>query len=385
VAFSTITTSSELQQAITEISDRSQFAIDLEFDKNRYRYGFNMCLMQIFDGDNCYLIDPLSEGLEISLIFPLLEDPDIQKVAFSFGEDIRLLHHMGCIPENIYDLSIASSLLDFPPISLTNLLDEALGIDVGKSSQQSNWFKRPLSDDQLNYAANDVLHLLKLKEYLDEKAEEQNIQDWIRQENKHFTSANYEDENHNEYLKEKDKGDLSKFEWFLFSKLMEFREQKAEQYNRPPYHLLDKKFLVKIASDPGKISQWKKEKSVFHKLNTEEAFNEVKNVLENAIHEAESRSISKKEKANGRMSPEEYKRYKDQQRTVNEAKRKIFKPIQKAMEKDLGKNAQIFILNNRMIKELALGQTENYLPYKQDLFEKYAEQLNLELPEVIEE
>lgn len=385
MAFKTVTTSSELQKAITGISDHSAFAIDLEFDKNRYRYGFNLCLMQIFDGDQCYLIDPLSNDIEISLIFPLLEDPDYEKVTFSFGEDIRLLHHLGCIPENIYDLSIASSLLNYPPTSLTNLLDDVLSVDVGKSSQQSNWFKRPLSDQQLNYAANDVLHLLKLKKELDLQAENKGIQDWIRQENAHFTSANYQDENHNEFLKDKDKGDLSEYEWFLFSKLMEYREKKAKKFNRPAYHLMDKKYLAEVAQKPELIRQWRKENSIFHKLSNEDGFKEISDILDNAIHQAEQENISKTKKANGRMSKQEYKRYKEEKHLFSEAKGTIFKPIQKELEKDHGKNAQTYILNNRMIRELALGITENYLPYKQELFEHYAEKLNLELPQTIEQ
>ena len=161
--YNLINKADDFQSCVDSLSQKSQFSIDLEFDKNRFRYGFNLCLMQIFDGKDCYLIDPLSDDIDIKKIFPLIEDPKIEKVAFSFSEDLRLLHSLGCYPQNVYDISFAAALLNFPPVSLTKLLHMVLEIETDKSSQQSNWFKRPLSEDQKNYAAEDVIYLLQMK------------------------------------------------------------------------------------------------------------------------------------------------------------------------------------------------------------------------------
>lgn len=62
-----------LNNLISSLQSVSAFAIDLEFDRNRYRYGFNMCLMQIYDGKDCYLIDPLSKNVDIKAIFRSLK------------------------------------------------------------------------------------------------------------------------------------------------------------------------------------------------------------------------------------------------------------------------------------------------------------------------
>jgi len=164
-----ITHQEELESITENLSNVSRIAADLEFDKNYYRYGFNLCLVQLFDGENCYLVDPLSDDLNIKSIFPVLEDPEIEIITFAFGEDLRLLHSLGCFPKNIYDIDIATSLLNYEPGSLTKLLDEAIDVDTGKSSQTSNWFQRPLTDQQKKYAAHDVLHLFDLKDKLDGK------------------------------------------------------------------------------------------------------------------------------------------------------------------------------------------------------------------------
>tara|TARA_R110000868_G_scaffold396971_2_gene669452 strand:- start:32556 stop:33713 length:1158 start_codon:yes stop_codon:yes gene_type:complete len=379
VAYTYINTSGQLSECINHLSTKSEIAIDLEFDKNRFRYGFNLCLMQIYSGDECFLIDPLSEEIDIKLIFPVLENSSIQKIAFSFGEDIRLLHHIGCKPKGLYDLSIASALLNYPPTSLTNLLLDILGTDVGKSSQQSNWFDRPLSDDQLSYAANDVLHLFKLKEVLAKEASDKGVEDWINQENDLFESANYENEDHNAFIKEKDKGDLTHFEWYLFTKLMEFREEKAREMNKPSYQVIDKKYLEGVAQRPKQINDWQKLRSTHKRLKNGNTHNEVMELLENAIAEAEKQKLSKTKKASNSFTTEEYQEFKQAQRLVEKAKKNCFKPIQKAMESDLGKNTQTYILNNRLMKELVSGDTSNYLPYKKNLIEDYAKKLDLQL------
>jgi ribonuclease D len=155
--------SAELKNCIDRLSSKAEIAFDLEFDKNYYRFGFNLCLIQIFDGETCYLIDPLSKKLNIIELFQVLENRFITKVCFSVDEDLRLLHSIGCFPANLYDTDIASRLLNYPAMSLTNLLMEILDVDPGESLQRSNWYNRPLTNKQINYAANDVLHLPELK------------------------------------------------------------------------------------------------------------------------------------------------------------------------------------------------------------------------------
>ncbi len=383
MAITYISTSQALSDLNSSLSQKKEIAVDLEFDKNRYHYGFNLCLMQIFDGEQCYLIDPLSDGIDISLIYPVLESTKVCKVVFSFGEDIRLLHSMGCFPKNIYDLSIASSLLNYPPQSLTNLLSEVISVETGKSSQQSNWFKRPLTEDQKNYAAEDVLYLHDLKTVLSEQARQKGVSDWIQQENDLFASENYEDLDHNEFLKEKDKGDMSVFEWHVFSKLMELREEIAEDMNRPTYHLIDKNYLKTIASDPKKIRNWKSIPSNHKKLKSDAFIAKVSSVLDNAVSEATESNLSRIKKAALTLSKEEYQHYKAEEQRFKKLKKTIFKPIQDQIEKEYGEHTKTYILGNRFMREIMDGNFKNLLPYKKNMFEKYAEKLDIPFSELI--
>ncbi len=381
--YNLINKADDFQSCVDSLSQKSQFSIDLEFDKNRFRYGFNLCLMQIFDGKDCYLIDPLSDDIDIKKIFPLIEDPKIEKVAFSFSEDLRLLHSLGCYPQNVYDISFAAALLNFPPVSLTKLLHMVLEIETDKSSQQSNWFKRPLSEDQKNYAAEDVIYLLQMKNIFEIKAKEAGVHDWIKQENYHFTDSDYADVDHNGSLKEKDKGDLSEFEWHIFNKLIDFREELAEEMNKPAFHLFDKHHLTLIARNKSRINDWDEVPSVHRSLKDESFKQRLRALVHNAEREAEELNLSKEPKSAGRLSKDDY----DRNRMINErfklAKKTVFGRIQAMLDERIGKFARTFIISNRLIKEIANNDLENLLPYKKELFDALAKESELPVDKYI--
>ena len=335
--------------------------------------------MQIFDGDHTYLIDPVSDTLNISAIFPVLEDPNILKVTFSFSEDLRLLHSIGCFPKNIYDLQIASSLLNFPPGSLATLLGKVMGISLSKSSQQSNWFKRPLTEKQKDYAVEDVLYLLDLYSIIHQQIIEQNLEDWIEQENSVFESENHEDVNHNEVLKEKFKGEMTEYEWHLFSKLMYFREELAKQSDRPAYHISDRDTLQQIAENPARVEQWMTITSNHRSTRTQHVFNNLKETLQQAIKEAEELALSKTKRASKRLSKEKYLELKALEQKVAYAKEHVFGPIQRKIEEEFGEFTKTFVLSNRMIKDVVSGTQTQLLPYKRALFLRYANEENLDI------
>lgn len=377
-SYSLLTTEREFSDLAQTLKKAEYIAVDLEFDRFRYRYGFNLCLMQLYDGNRCYLLDPIANNADISSIFPLIEDPDILKIAFSFGEDLRLLHHLGCKPRNVYDLSIAASLLDHEPMSLSNLLEKVLAVDLPKSSQQSNWIRRPLSEQQLRYAAHDVLHLPVLYEQFQRETANAGINDWVKQENEHFFSFNYEDEDHKPVLREKDKGNLTEKEWKIFTKLSEMVNEYALSMDRPPFQIADKEVMRRLSQSPDDIDIWISEKRIHRRLKSDHAISNLKKVLLVAQKEAKEEGLSDQKKARSRMSPEEYKQYQQEQQQIAHHKKILYKPIQKYLADTLGNNAQSFILNNRLITELVTGNAENLLPYKRVIFNEAIQKLGLE-------
>lgn len=367
-----------LSETVSILSCSNRISIDLEFDKNCYRYGFNLCLVQIFDGETCFLIDPLSPDLDIDNLFPVLESDSIQKVCFAFDEDLRLFHSLGCFPKNLYDLSIASKLLNFPSISLTNLLADQLGIDTGSSSQQSNWFKRPLDSNQLHYAANDVIHLFKLQSYFDEKASENGIQNWISEENDALHLLDYSNIDHNDFIKDKDRSDFTEAEWHIFKKLLEWQNEKGKELNRPAYQIVPKSFLMELARDSRKLMDWSSARGIYKSIQTEATKDQLNSLVKDAAQEAEQLNLSNSKSATQSLSPEEHKQLIAQKTEINRAKKSYFKPIKEHIEDCYGSEIASFLLSNRIIAEIVTGKIDHLPDYRKELFLKCADDLSIE-------
>lgn len=367
-----------LLETASILTSADRISIDLEFDKNCYRYGFNLCLVQIFDGESCYLIDPLCPEIDIEILFPLLENESIQKVCFAFDEDLRLFHSLGCFPKNLYDLSIASRLLNYPSISLTNLLADQLHIDTGSSSQQSNWFKRPLDSNQLHYAANDVIHLFKLQTFFDEKASENGVQNWIAEENKALHLLDYSNVDHNDFIKEKDRSDFNEVEWFIFKKLLEWQNEKGKEFNRPAYQIVPKSFLIEIAKDSRKLMDWSITRGIYRSIQTEATKNHLISLVKEAVQEAGDLNLSDSKSATQSLSPEVHKEIMAQKSEINRVKNSYFKPIKEHIEESLGSEIASYLLSNRIIAEMVTGKIDHLPDYRKELFLKCAQDLSIE-------
>ncbi len=374
-----IDTKTDYERLLSQLRQTDETAIDLEFDKNHYRYGFNLCLIQLMAGEDCYLIDPLSPEIDISLLFPVLEDAAVPKLCFSFGEDIRLLQLNGCKPKNIVDLSIIASLLNYPTLSLTNLLDEALGVKSSKSTQQSNWFSRPLKPEQKQYAAEDVLHLSALHDKLMSMAEKKEILEWIKQENSVWETGDFTVSDTNDYLKDKDKKGLSETQWHIFSKLMDYREKLAEERNRPTYKVLDKSFLFAIAKQPSHVQSWSNARGMHPGIRNQKTGTIAAEIVDDAVREAREIGLSQTNPAEKPLNKDKLASIRRMRNLIRSLKRDLFTPVKNMIAKDYGEHTAAFIVNNRLIEAYATDQTEDILPYKKDLIEYTASSIGMDV------
>jgi ribonuclease D len=146
-------------------------AVDTEtmgLDPNRDR----LCLVQLSAGDGVsHLVQFAAGGYDAPRLKALLADPAVLKI-FHFGRfDIAMLRrHLGVATAPVYCTKIASRLARTftDRHGLKDLVREVLGIELSKQQQSSDWGAPELSDEQLKYAAADVLHLHALKARLDQ-------------------------------------------------------------------------------------------------------------------------------------------------------------------------------------------------------------------------
>jgi ribonuclease D len=157
-----VNTDEKLSLLCQSLKQKDEFAFDTEFDRFWREYGFKLFLLQIFDGEKCYLVDPLAFK-NLQPLWTIFEDATISKVAYACTEDIQILKINNCNPVNIFDLQVAAKLCNNAANSFGDLVAASFNIIVDKSLQRSNWRTRPLNNAQQIYASNDVIFLLKLK------------------------------------------------------------------------------------------------------------------------------------------------------------------------------------------------------------------------------
>jgi len=130
-----------------------------------------LCLVQLSAGDgNAHLVQMPKGPYHAPRLAALLADPKVLKL-FHFGRfDIAVLEHaLGVRCEPVYCTEIAAKLTRTftDRFGLKDLCKELLGVDLSKQQQTSDWGADTLSDEQMAYAASDVLHLHGLKAKLD--------------------------------------------------------------------------------------------------------------------------------------------------------------------------------------------------------------------------
>jgi ribonuclease D len=148
--------------------DTETMGLDLHRDR--------LCLVQLSRGDgDAHLVQfPVGEPYDAPNLKRLLEDTTITKL-FHFGRfDIAMLYkHLGVLAGPVYCTKIASKLVRTytDRHGLRDLCHHLLGVEISKQQQTSDWGAATLSEEQLSYAASDVLHLHKLRAVLDEMIE----------------------------------------------------------------------------------------------------------------------------------------------------------------------------------------------------------------------
>lgn len=170
ISYQYICDTQTLQEFVKMAMKESIVFVDTEFTPKR------ICLIQIATSKSTVLIDPFSKKINLHLLRDLLTAEGILKVFHACSQDKALLRKaVGVMPTPVFDTQQAALLIS-PKAQLTGLAELAsslLNIKMNKDCQCSNWEQRPLSTEQLKYAANDVRYLCSLyphlKSLLDEK------------------------------------------------------------------------------------------------------------------------------------------------------------------------------------------------------------------------
>lgn len=233
----------------TELMNTKSLALDTEFMGASY-YSPKLCVLQICSNDSktVFLIDGLA-NLILKSLSCVLHKNEIEKVLHAPKQDIAILENKISVQIcNIFDTQLAASFLGFgDQVSLKKLLKDILQIEHQKGQQFSNWEKRPLKEKQLNYAVQDVLHLIELSKELKNKLMQLNRFHWFQEESIYIESARFmENLKSNKKYKIAGKNWLKSYQFALLNHLAVIREDFSRNQNKPREFFLSDFTLVKL-------------------------------------------------------------------------------------------------------------------------------------------
>jgi ribonuclease D len=172
-----VDTQTEFDALIDHLCTEPRYALDTEFHRER-TYFPKLALMQFAtEGGQASLVDPLA--VDLSSLRRLFAS-DAVAVLHAAQQDLDVLtHSCGAVPARLYDTQLASGFLGYSTPSLVSLLMAELKVFAAKGDRLTDWLRRPLSDEQLLYAAADVDHLLALQDLLDAQIAELGRSQWV--------------------------------------------------------------------------------------------------------------------------------------------------------------------------------------------------------------
>lgn len=241
-----IATSDALSELLERLAAAPRIAIDTEAD-SLHCYFEKLCLIQISAPGIDALVDPLA-GVPLQPLFDIFNAKPL--IFHGLDYDVRLLRRNGAFDStSIFDTMIAARLTGTPEFSLAALIHRHFGVQLAKGSQKADWARRPLTPLMAEYAINDTKYLLRLEEILEADLRRLGRWDWFVQSvEKAIRSAQTPREREPDAAWRIAKsGDLRGRASALLRELWMWRDQEAQQIDRPAFHVLRNEELIDSA------------------------------------------------------------------------------------------------------------------------------------------
>ncbi len=171
--------------AVTDLAARlarhASIGLDTEFLRER-TYRAELCLIQVSAADDAVCVDPIAVTELAPLASPLTA-AEVVKVMHASRQDLEVLLPAVGLVRPVFDTQIAAALAGFAAqIGYAELTRRLLGIDLPKAHTRTDWSRRPLSPEQIEYAIDDVRHLVPLKLTLEEQLDKLGRLSWLAEE-----------------------------------------------------------------------------------------------------------------------------------------------------------------------------------------------------------
>lgn len=244
-----ITTSEELAAFCATFGDEQFITVDTEFIRER-TYFPQLCLMQIGTSKEAVAIDPLVSGIDFTPLYDAFANPNLLKVFHAAKQDIEIfVRESGRVPIPLYDTQIAAMVCGYgESVSYETLVTELAHAKLDKASRFTDWARRPLSDRQLLYALDDVIHLRTVYEKLSAKITAAGRASWFAEEMEAMADIRqYQPDPQHAWERLKARSRAPEMLQLLRAAAA-WREEQAARKNVPRQRILKDDWVVQVAT-----------------------------------------------------------------------------------------------------------------------------------------
>jgi ribonuclease D len=241
-------------EALLELVERGRLcesiAVDTEFVWDRTYYA-DLGLVQVaLDGDTCFLLDTVALE-DLSPFGELLAAPALTKILHDAPQDLTILRRAtGGFPRNVFDTRCAAGLAGLSStMSLGDLVAATVGVHLPKTESRTDWVRRPLTDEQVEYAAEDVCYLHAVRDELCRRIAALGRTSWLEEELSTLDDPEpyREREPWEQFQRVKGSGRASRRELAILRELAAWREEEARRCDRPRGRVVMDKTLMDVS------------------------------------------------------------------------------------------------------------------------------------------
>lgn len=248
--FEWIADTTTLEELVAELASADEYALDTEFHRER-TYLPRLALVQVAVGSRLVLVDALAVDVGA---FRRAFETDALCVMHAGAQDLEILSlYVDALPRRLFDTQVAALFLGYRTASLAKLVEDQLDVRLDKSSQLTDWTRRPLPERDQRYAAADVEHLRALKDALSSRLAQDDRLAWAEEEIERIRSKDRSPPDPDTlWWKLRGKSKLGGRARGVAQSLAGWREDVAKRKNRPPRTVLSDMALLSLAQRPAR-------------------------------------------------------------------------------------------------------------------------------------
>jgi ribonuclease D len=244
-----IETRDDLASFCEQIAGADYIAVDTEFVRDKTYYP-RLCLIQIASPEHIACIDPIVLK-DLSPLATVLDNPEQIKIFHAARQDLEILYaELDVMPKPVFDTQIAATLLGLgEQIGYGNLVKAYLNVSLSKQHARADWEQRPLNQEQLAYAADDVRYLIQMYPLILRDLDKHGRRDWLENDFACLTDpSQYQIELDEQWQRVSGHQKLRRKQLAILQELCIWRERTAMDKDKPRKWIIADNNLIAIAT-----------------------------------------------------------------------------------------------------------------------------------------